>query len=56
MAMFVGLQKWGAGAMRIAAGAGLGSLFGAYYLNGEFRRCQLLVQSRLTGLSKLLDH
>lgn len=42
--------------MRIAAGAGVGSLFGAYYLNGEFRRCQVLVQTRLDALSKLLDH
>jgi hypothetical protein len=56
MVMLVGLRKWGAGAMRIAAGAGLGSLFSAYYLHGEFKRCQLLVQTRLDSLSKLLDH
>lgn len=40
--------------LRIGAGAGLGSLFGAYYLQGEFKRCQGQVQSRLEDLNKLI--
>lgn len=50
------VKAWGKGVMRIAAGAGLGSLYGAYYLQGEFRRCQLLVQSRMDAVAKFLDH
>ena len=40
--------------LRVGAGAGLGSLFGAYYLQGEFKRCNASVQNRMQALSKLI--